>query len=334
MLRTRRALRLIGTVGAVGWATVAHAQDAAAPTTPPPAETAPAPTPPTAATPPPTPPPPVAPPRATAPPAPARPAPYPYPYPYGAYPYYPYPYPYAYPPRPPATSAPPTSAPEAIVASPAAPTSMRAPADDPQADRGVLLPTAYTHPRGTFFFSSYDLLIEQIGYAFTDDTQISLTGLPPVGADDVAVADVTLKTSLYRGPRLRVAALGSASGFGSKSAGVFGIGRFGGVAQMCLESRCDSSLTMSSNVALAGALVMVNGVSGVFRLGRVTSLLAEVDTLLPFSNDIPDEIGGAMAGGGIRLRGESWGFDFALMRVIGGSRATLPLLALTYRTPP
>ena len=60
------------------------------------------------------------------------------------------------------------------------PGSARVPAEDPQADRGVVLPTAYTHPKGPFFVSDYDVALVQIGYAFTDDTQISLTGVPPL----------------------------------------------------------------------------------------------------------------------------------------------------------
>jgi hypothetical protein len=209
----------------------------------------------------------------------------------------------------------------------------RPPADDPQADRGVLLPTAYTHPKGTFFFTDYDLVIGQIGYAVTDDTQVSLTGLPPLGPEPISVFDVTLKSSLYRGELVRVAALGSTSGLYTTDTGVLGIGRVGGVAQLCFDTRCGSSVSMSSNITLVGALLMVNGISGIYRVNDTISFLGEVDTLIPLGN-LVNGLGGAMAGGGVRFKGTSWGLDLSLMRVVRKGGAALPIIALTYRAPP
>jgi hypothetical protein len=326
-------------------ASSARAEDAPAPPTTPAAEPgpamSPAPAPPPAATPPtpvpaspPAATPPAAspgPPRAPAPSA-APPAPYPYAYPYPYYPSpYPYPYPYAAPPAGGAYPAYPPAAPATLVATPPPPGSTRVPSDDPQADRGVLLPTAYTHPKGTYFLSDYELLILQIGYALTDDTQFSVTGVPPVGAEEAAFVDLTLKTSLYRGPLVRVAATGSTSGVVAKSVGVIGIGRVGGVAQLCFQARCDDSVSLSSNVTLAAALAMVNGVSGIYRVGRATSLLLELDTLVPLGN-LVDGLGGAIGGGGVRFHGTNWGFDLALMHVFGRAKPTLPFVALTYRS--
>jgi hypothetical protein len=207
----------------------------------------------------------------------------------------------------------------------------RAPSHDPQADRGVVLPTAYTHPKGTFFLSSYDLILEQLGYALTDDTQLSITGVPPLG-EPVAFVDLTLKTSLYRGRLVRIAALGSTSGVVAPDLGVFGVGRAGAVAQVCFQVQCEDSLSLSSNVTLAGALVMVNGVSGIYRMARMTSLLVELDTLVPLGNLI-DGFGGALGSGGIRFHGTSWGLDLAVMHVLG-RKTTLPFVALTYRSTP
>ena len=55
-----------------------------------------------------------------------------------------------------------------LTAYPAAPPPPRREIVDPQGDRVVLLPTATTHPAGTFYFSNYELIIFQAGYAFTD----------------------------------------------------------------------------------------------------------------------------------------------------------------------
>jgi hypothetical protein len=211
--------------------------------------------------------------------------------------------------------------------------SARAPAEDPQADRGVLAPTAYTHPKGTYYVSDYELALVQVGYALTDDTQLSLTGVPPLGAERIVVLDITLKSTLYRGGLVRVAALGSTSGVGGKEIGVFAVGRVGGVVQLCLEDRCGSSLSLSSNMTLAGVMLMVNGASGIFRVGRTMSLLAELDTLVPLGKDA-GQINGAMGGGGVRLHWTNWGLDLTLMRVLGASHVTLPILALTYRSVP
>jgi hypothetical protein len=244
-----------------------------------------------------------------------------------------YPYPYPYPAVPPVAAYPTTAvAPpaETLTATPP-PGRTRMPAADPQADRGVLLPTAYTHPKGTYYVTDYEIVLVQVGYALTDDTQLSLTAVPPLGAERIAFIDFTLKTSLYRGGLVRVAALGSTSGVVAKEIGVLGVGRVGGVVQLCLQTSCDSSLSISSNVTLAGVMLMANGVSGIFRLGRTVSLLVELDTLVPLGREL-GELNGAMAGGGVRWHGTHWGFDFALMRVLGGDQTTLPVLALTYRS--
>jgi hypothetical protein len=274
-------------------------------------------------------------------PAPYRPPAPAYPYPYPAYPQYSaYPrYPYAgYPPYYPQYAPPPLpplpprdDAAASLAASAPPPGSARRPAEDPQADRGVFLPTAYTHPKGTWYVSDYDLVLGQIGYAFTDDTQISLTMVPPLGAERVAFVDLTLKTSLYRGGLVRIAALGSASGLVANELGVLGVGRVGGVAQLCLERRCDSSFSISSNMTLAGVILMTNGVNGIFRLGRVVSLIAELDTLIPLTKDA-GEFGGTLAGGGVRFHWPRWGLDLALTHVIGDSNATIPLVAFTHRS--
>jgi hypothetical protein len=107
----------------------------------------------------------------------------------------------------------------------------------------------------------------------------------------------------------------------------------GGVVQLCIEKTCGSSVSMSSNLTLAGIMMMTNGVSGIFRTGRSVSLLAELDSLVPMTKDSA-EFGGAMAGGGVRWKWTNWGMDLSIMRVLGGSRATIPLLAVTYRSAP
>jgi hypothetical protein len=250
------------------------------------------------------------------------------------------------PPPPPAAPSPPPAAPPPPAFAPpplppavtevrAAPPpgSTRLPAADPQADRGAIGPTAYTHPKGTFYVSDYEIVLLQIGYAFTDDTQISLTGLPPLGGDGILFLDVTLKSTLYRGGRVRVAALGSTSGFVSKDTGPLGIGRVGGVVQLCVELACGRSLSVSTNVMLAGEIVMFNSATGIYDVGHSTALLGEFDTLVPLGKDIGDA-NGTLAFAGLRFSGPSWGLDLLLAHLFGNQPFALPFIALTYRSAP
>jgi hypothetical protein len=213
-----------------------------------------------------------------------------------------------------------------------APGSTRVAAEDPQADRGVLAPTAYTHPKGTFYFSDYEIALLQMGYAITDDTQITVTGVPPLGEERLVFLDLTLKTTLHRSGLVRVAALGSTSGFAAKEIGVLGVGRVGGVVQLCLERTCGSSVSLGSDVTLAGALLMANSAGGIFRVSRSVSFLAELDTLVPLGKDA-GQINGGIAAGGLRLSGSSWGLDLSLLRVLGPDKPWFPLITLSYRSP-
>lgn len=209
----------------------------------------------------------------------------------------------------------------------------RAPAEDPQADRVVLLPTAYTHPKGTFYLTSYDVVLLQGGYAFTDDTQVSVTALP-IATESFTVLDFSLKTVLVRSGLVRVAAIGSVSGGVGKDIGVQFVGRVGGVGQLCLDRRCDSSFSLSSNLTLVGAPIMANGVGGIWRVGRTVSLLAELATLVPLSGSALAEFNGAALGGGVRFHLVHWGFDIALIRALNSAGSVAPLLTATYRSSP
>jgi hypothetical protein len=202
---------------------------------------------------------------------------------------------------------------------------------DPQADRVVLLPTAFTHPRGTVFFSTYDIAILQAGYAVTDDTQLTLTALP-VPSESFTILDLSAKTVVYRGAWFRAAALGSASGAVGGDIGAIFIGRVGGVAQGCLRRACDSSLVLSSNVALVGpVLLMANGVGAIVRLGERVSFLGELATLIPIGS-VGGEFNGGTVSGGIRLHYRNWGFDFTALHPFRSEAPLLPLLTATYRS--
>ena len=128
----------------------------------------------------------------------------------------------------------------------------------------ILLPTAYTHPKGTVFVSNYDIVLLQAGYAMTDETQISFSAVPPLGGEGIAFFDLTLKTALAQRGLVRAAALGSAMGGVGNDIGTLFLGRVGGVVQLCMTANCGSGFTLSTNGVLAGpVLLMVNGVGSV-----------------------------------------------------------------------
>ncbi len=243
---------------------------------------------------------------------------------------------YPYPPPGPVLPPPPGPSPEpaAVLAlrPPAPPPPLtNAPSSDPQADRVVLLPTAYTHPRGTLFMSTYDIAILQAGYAVTDDTQLTLTALP-VPSESFTILDLSAKTVLYRGPFVRAAALGSASGAIGGDIGAIFIGRVGAVAQGCLRRACDSSLVLSSNVALVGpVLLMANGAGAILRLSDHVSFLGELATLLPIGT-VGGQFNGGMVSGGLRLHYSNWGFDFTALHPFRSEAPLLPLITATYRS--
>jgi hypothetical protein len=209
---------------------------------------------------------------------------------------------------------------------------------DAHHDRLLFAPTAETNPQGSFYATSYYILVLQLGYSITDNTQISITGTPPLGEDGVIPSDISVKTVLLRRPRVSVAAIASASGIlGVEEFSGF-LGRAGGVATFCADVvACRLTFSMSSDIALAGpASVSFNGVGVSFRAGRIVSLIAELDSAIPL-NERVGESNGLLGGAGVRLSGRAWGVDFGMM-LAGKARAEpsglLPFLAGTYRYVP
>lgn len=209
---------------------------------------------------------------------------------------------------------------------------------DAHHDRLFFAPTAETNPQGSFYATSYYVVLLQLGYSLSDTTQISLTATPPLGEAHIIPGDLSIKTVVLREPHVSIAAIGSASGvLGFEEFSGF-LGRAGGVVTLCAEAReCRLAFSVSSNIALAGpASLLFNGAGVSFRAGRVVSLIAELDTLIPLS-ERAGEASGLLGGLGVRLSGRAWGVDLGLMKA-GKARAptssVLPFLAATYRYVP
>jgi len=209
---------------------------------------------------------------------------------------------------------------------------------DAHHDRLLLSPTAETNPSGSFYATSYEIAVLQLGFSLSDQTQLSVTATPPLGAAGVVPADISFKSVLLREPQVSVAAIGSASGvLGAEEFSGF-LGRAGGVVTFCAGApECRLTFSMSTNLALVGpGSVLFSGAGLNFRAGRIVSIIAELDSLIPLG-EVVGEANGVLGGVGVRLSGRAWGVDFALMGA-GKARSeltpVLPFLAVTYRYVP
>lgn len=215
---------------------------------------------------------------------------------------------------------------------------------DAHADRVILSSTAETHPAGTFFVSDYDVELLQLGFAFTDRAQVSISGVPPFLKDQPFFFDVSLKLNVYRGRRFRTAFVGSLTAFFDPDDEAIVGGRLTAVETLCFTRTCGTSLSgtlaafannqMNDFLPLYGAL----GLS--IRVSRLVSILLEPSYLFVLGNAGIVGINGVVVGAGLRLSGRNFGVDLTLMRGFGdafdGVNDTLvlglPFIAFTYRT--
>jgi hypothetical protein len=204
---------------------------------------------------------------------------------------------------------------------------------DANADRVVLLPTAYTHPAGTAYFSTYDIAILQGGYAVSDSTQITLTSSVPF--EGIVLADLSVKTVIARDGPVRLAALGSASGIWGLDVGNSIVGRFGATGEFCFDTRCESSGSIAATIALLGPYtVAFTGAGVVWRVAKWLALLGEVDTALPTTLQA-GRLNGIAVLPGIRFPFRTWALDLALVRPLGvESDVTIPIIEFTFRVLP
>ena len=200
----------------------------------------------------------------------------------------------------------------------------------------LLVPTAYTHPEGTVYLSSYDIALLQAGWAISDTTQVTLTATPPLGEDAIFPLDLSLKTVIVQDGPLRIAGIGAITGIVGLEEGNFLLGRAGATVELCLDDDCDSTMAMATSVLFAGPATLAgSGVGVVWRVANWLALLAEVDTLLPLGN----EVGGAhgiVAGAGVRFPFRKVSVDLGLLRPydVESNVPALPLLVVTYRFLP
>ena len=220
---------------------------------------------------------------------------------------------------------------------------------DAHADRVILGATAETHPKGTFFVTDYEVALLQLGYAVTDDLQLSIAGVPPIAKDQPLFFDFGAKLNLARTESARIAVYGALdvlTNTRSSSDNAPAIaGRVGGVAQICFERTCRSSVSFGGGAIFArdAPVVPLYGAVGfIANVSPLVSLLAEPNVVGVAPGD--GNSGGALfsIGYGVRLSGKNFGVDLTFVEPLAATNGNFnnpfvlgyPFVAFTYRTDP
>lgn len=212
---------------------------------------------------------------------------------------------------------------------------------DANADHVVLFSTAETHPKGTFYFSDYDLILLQAGYALTDSVQLTFTGVPPIVKDQPYVFDLALKGNFLRTDVVRLAVVGAGTAVfipDTDPSSVLGA-RVNGISQFCFEKLCRHSFSLNvgtfinseSNkvipITLGGGLVV--------QASSLVKLLLEPSYAIAVGEGVEKQPEGFLLSYGIRLSGEQFGFDLAFVRPFGTESPFIlgvPWVGFTYRS--
>lgn len=199
----------------------------------------------------------------------------------------------------------------------------------------MLMPTTYTHPEGTWYFSSTEVFVLQVGYAIDDRTQITVGSVPPVFEGVLIPFDLSLKHVFVDDDHVRFATLGAVTGLFGLEDGNFLVGRIGGVVTLCTTPRCDTNFNMASNIVLAGPAIMsLNSVGAIFGLSDWAAILVESDMSVPFGEQAA-QANAALLAGAFRFKGVSWSIDLGLMgRIDADEKPVIPYVSVSYRSLP
>lgn len=217
--------------------------------------------------------------------------------------------------------------------------------DDSNADHIVLGSTAFTAPKGSVYFSDYDIFFIQGGVAITDNFQLTLTSWLPIVPEQPFFLDISGKFAFLQTPRFHMAALASVLGITGAGIGdVPVVGRLGVVATACITENCYVSASASAlfwfteNISSVVPATLNLGITA--RLVGIFSLIAEVNGLAAVgsasvSGALFDT--GVLIGYGIRLSNQNFGFDLSFVKpILRDAEFPLvlgaPWLAFTYRS--
>jgi hypothetical protein len=214
---------------------------------------------------------------------------------------------------------------------------------DANADRVILFSTAETHPAGTFFFTDHELILLQFGYAFTDEIQLSLSGVPPLVKDQPYFFDLAFKATVLRTEVFRLGLIGAGTiviAPSSEPDSFFGA-RANAVGQFCFEKLCRHSFSLNVGTFVnseSNVLIPITLAGGaVIQASDLVKFLLEPAYALGVGEGVESQPEGFLLNYGIRLSGRQFGFDIAFLRPFFPD-SDLPLImgipwvAFTYRT--
>jgi hypothetical protein len=238
---------------------------------------------------------------------------------------------------------------ETVSAAPATPAA-RGASDDPNIDRGFLLPTAMTQPAGSVTYNNYELLLHGVSYGITDNVQASVTVLSPITKDLPFLGFAAVKARIVSADRFHLALQGSLgwehsfdSSATSRDAYTAGVGAF---ASYCLREDCSSLLSASATyqAVFPGSFsdradMVIYGGSIVHGVGRHFKLLAEVASAAGRAASTGDvqNVDGVLVGYGVRFHTDALAADLGFMKPISGSATDgdfimgIPFASVSYR---
>lgn len=219
--------------------------------------------------------------------------------------------------------------------------------DDANADHIVLGSTAFTAPKGSVYFSDYELFVIQAGVAVTDNVQLTATTWLPIVPEQPFFLDVSAKFAFLQTSRFHMAGIASILGITGTGSGdaLPVVGRLALVATACITENCYVSASASAmflfteNTTDVVPVILNFGMTA--RVAGIFSLLAEVNGIAAVGDlgrssiDVFDA--GVLLGYGVRFSNQNFGFDLTFVKPIirGTDDFTVlgvPWLAFTYRT--
>ena len=229
----------------------------------------------------------------------------------------------------------------------AAPTPAKLGTDDPNIDRGFLLPTAMTQPAGSLTYNNYELLLHGLTYGITDNVQASVTVLSPIVEEMPFVGFGAIKARLPLSARVHLAfqgSVGMAHAFDVSAEDldptVYTIGG-GAFLSACLRDDC-SSIASASAIATKGfsngrssPYAIIYGGSIVHRVRPRIKLLLELTSAAAASGGDAENIPGLLASYGVRFHTGSIAADVGFVRPFGEDTGDflmgLPFVNVSYR---
>ena len=227
----------------------------------------------------------------------------------------------------------------------------RGTSDDPNIDRGFLLPPAMTQPAGSVTYNNYELLLHGVTYGITDNVQASITVLSPIVQDMPLIGFGAVKARILSVDRFHLAVQGSlgwahvfnSSDINGGDVYTAGVGAF---ASYCLREDCSSLVSASATyqAAFPGSFsdradMVIYGGSIVHSVGRHVKLLGEVASAAGGkigSGDVQN-IDGLLVGYGVRFHTDAIAADVGFIKPVSGGATDgdfimgLPFVSVSYR---